>query len=88
MFPSGAAGMGKFFRLEMVMPLFEFICTDCSQPFEELVRSAAAIDTVACPSCGSLKIKKKLSTFASKVSGGSSYSFSSSAPSSCSTGGT
>ena len=52
------------------MPLFEFICSECSQPFEELVRSTSAIDELNCPSCGSQKITKKLSTFASKASGG------------------
>ena len=70
------------------MPLFEFVCNTCQKPFEELVRSASIIDGVTCPSCGSPEVKKKISTFASKVSGGSSLSFSSSAASSCSTGGT
>jgi putative FmdB family regulatory protein len=69
------------------MPLFEFVCTDCNQPFEELLRSSNAIAEVTCPTCGSPQVKKKLSTFASKVSGGVSFSLSSSAASSCSTGG-
>jgi putative FmdB family regulatory protein len=69
------------------MPLFEFVCTDCNQPFEELLRSSSAIADVTCPSCGSPQVKKKLSTFASKVSGGGSFSLSSSAASSCGTGG-
>lgn len=68
------------------MPMFEFVCSECSQPFEELVRSASAVGEVTCPKCGSPRIKKKLSTFAAKVSGGS-YSFGSSAASSCSPGG-
>lgn len=69
------------------MPIFEFQCTDCDQPFEELVRSASAVSDVTCPVCGSPQIKKKVSTFASKISGGSSFSLSSSA-SACSTGST
>lgn len=69
------------------MPIFEFVCSDCGRPFEELVRSAAAVDVVACPGCGSQQVKKKISTFASKISGGSSFSLGSSAAS-CSTGGT
>ncbi|MFM8322181.1 MAG: FmdB family zinc ribbon protein [Chloroflexota bacterium] len=69
------------------MPIYEFICGDCGRPFEELLRSQAAISTVKCPVCGSPSVNKKLSTFASKVSGGSSsYSLGSSAGSSCSTG--
>lgn len=68
------------------MPLFEFTCTDCGQNFEELVRSASNVEGVTCPICNGTEVKKKVSTFASKLSGGSSLSFSTSA-SSCSTGG-
>jgi len=52
------------------MPLYEFQCTDCQRPFEELVRTADVIDTVRCPTCGSHRVRRKVSTFASKVSGG------------------
>ena len=68
------------------MPIFEFVCTDCGKPFEERVRNAGAIDGVTCPSCRSTNIHKKISTFASKVSGGSAFSFGSTASSGCSTG--
>lgn len=69
------------------MPLYEFICTHCGQPFEELVRSATAINEVTCPICGSTQVTKKVSTFASKISGGGRFptSLSSSA---CDSGGT
>ncbi len=67
------------------MPLFEFVCTDCKRPFEELVRSAGVVDGVECPACGSQKISKKISTFASKVSGAGSLSFGASSAASCST---
>lgn len=70
------------------MPLFEFVCADCAHPFEELLRSASAVEGVTCPHCGSQHIKKKLSTFASKVSGGGTFSFSSSSASNCSIGST
>ncbi len=65
------------------MPIYEFDCQACGEPFEELVFSTTAVKHLTCPSCGSPKIKKKLSTFAAKVSGGTA------APSaaSCSTGG-
>jgi len=69
------------------MPIFEFICTDCNEPFEELVRSANAVDEVDCPSCGGVHVKKMISTFASKVAGTSSSSYSSST-SSCAPSGT
>jgi putative FmdB family regulatory protein len=43
------------------MPIFEYACTSCGGSFELLVRS----DTrVACPSCASEKVVKKLSLFA------------------------
>ncbi len=69
------------------MPIFEFLCEQCEKPFEELVRSSSTVDGVVCPKCGSPQIKRKISTFASKISGGSTFSLSSSA-SSCSTGST
>ncbi len=60
------------------MPIFEFECSDCKNDFEELLRSASALDQVVCPQCGSRQVKKKISNFASKISaiGGGSSSFS------------
>lgn len=69
------------------MPIFEFECQACGTPFEELVRNAAVVE-VACPKCGSQKARKKMSTFASKVSGKSSFSLGASSSSNCSTGST
>ncbi len=71
------------------MPIFEYDCPDCGEPFEKLVRLRNGVaDKVACPSCGSTKVKRKLSTFAAKSSGKSSaFSVSDSSASSCSTGG-
>ena len=57
------------------MPLFEFECAECGMPFEELVMSNSKIGEVTCPACDSSNITKKVSTFASKLSGGSSLSF-------------
>jgi putative FmdB family regulatory protein len=67
------------------MPIYEFICQECGRPFEELVRSASATIEVICPGCGSQQVKKKVSTFASRVAGGSSAGAFSSSPA-CSTG--
>ncbi len=67
------------------MPLYEFQCTACQSTFEELLRVSAPATDVACPKCGSRQVRRKVSTFASRGSGGSA-SFA--AASSCSTGGT
>lgn len=69
------------------MPLFEFVCSECSQPFEELVRSTSSLSEVSCPACGSQDISKKISTFASRATGGGAYSFNTGASSaSCNAG--
>lgn len=68
------------------MPLYEFDCPGCGQPFEKLVRSAAAVSEVVCPNCGNHHPRKKLSTFAVK-GGSSANSLSSPVSSGCSTGG-
>jgi putative FmdB family regulatory protein len=70
------------------MPLYEFVCTTCQDDFEELVLGSSGIDGVKCPTCGSTEVKKKISTFASKVSGGASFSLGASSAASCSTGST
>jgi putative FmdB family regulatory protein len=62
------------------MPIYEFVCEDCGNPFEELLLSASAIDDVRCPECESGAIKKKLSLIAS-----SSKSAGTSAPIQCTT---
>ena len=51
------------------MPIYEFHCNDCDSDAELLVRSSHWQGT-ACPKCGSTKLEKKLSVFASSVAGG------------------
>lgn len=68
------------------MPIFEFACNDCGQPFEELLRNGSETSMVVCPSYSSKQVKKRFSTFAAKVSGGSSFSPGASASTTCSTG--
>ena len=70
------------------MPIYEFQCNDCGQPFEELIFSSKAITGVVCPSCESTQVEKMISTFATKVSGGSSYSYNTSSAPACNTGST
>jgi putative FmdB family regulatory protein len=71
---------------EFNMPIFEFVCADCGMPFEELVMSTNKAGEVSCPACQSQNITKKISTFASRLSSVSSYSFGNASSSSCSTG--
>jgi putative FmdB family regulatory protein len=56
------------------MPIYEFICNDCWEEFEELVFNLAAIKDVKCPACGSPLVEKKISIFASRAAGGVNYS--------------
>jgi putative FmdB family regulatory protein len=70
----------KYFR---DMPIYEFHCNACEQDSEVLVRSTDWKGT-PCPKCGSTKLEKKLSVFASSVAGQTSDGPSCSGqPSSC-----
>lgn len=54
------------------MPMYEFMCAECESEFETLVPSADSVSSVACPTCSSRKVHKKLSLFgvaAGKASG-------------------
>ena len=50
------------------MPIYEFHCEKCGRDSEVLVRSAHWEGT-QCPHCGSSKLGKKFSTFASAAAG-------------------
>jgi len=52
------------------MPIYEFHCEKCERDSEILVRSSDWKGT-KCPHCGSTKISKKFSVFASANAGGS-----------------
>lgn len=49
------------------MPLFEYICRNCSRKFEQLVGGSF---TPACPFCQSRSLEKQISVFAVGGSGG------------------
>jgi putative FmdB family regulatory protein len=69
------------------MPIFEYVCAECGKPFEQLVLNTSKVGEVTCPACHSQNITRKISTFASRFSGGSSSSFGNTFSSaSCSTG--
>jgi putative FmdB family regulatory protein len=50
------------------MPIYEFHCEKCGNESEVLVRSSNWKGAL-CPHCGSTRLQKKLSTFASAVAG-------------------
>ena len=51
------------------MPIYEFHCGKCGEDSEVLVRSSEWKGT-PCPKCGSTRLEKMFSTFASSVAGG------------------
>ena len=51
------------------MPIYEFHCESCKHDSEILVRSSNWKGTL-CPKCGSPRLEKKLSVFASSVAAG------------------
>ncbi len=64
------------------MPIYEFHCGSCSKDSEVLVRTTAWKGT-KCPHCGSLKLEKKLSVFASGGDGADDLPPCSGTPSAC-----
>jgi putative FmdB family regulatory protein len=50
------------------MPIFEYLCEDCGNKFEKLVRRS---DGVRCPSCGQEHLKQQFSTFSAHANGAS-----------------
>lgn len=67
------------------MPLYGFVCEECSEEFEELVISVSRIDEVACPACESSKVERQLSVVAALKTSSGGAAVSSSA--SCAPGG-
>ncbi|MBI4028693.1 MAG: zinc ribbon domain-containing protein [Verrucomicrobia bacterium] len=55
------------------MPIYEFSCPECQHDFELLVRSAKW-KGAKCPRCGSIRISKKFSVFASQSAASHSQS--------------
>ncbi|HEY3119601.1 MAG TPA: zinc ribbon domain-containing protein [Vicinamibacteria bacterium] len=44
------------------MPIYEYVCRECGQRFEKLVRSWG--ETVVCPGCRAEAVEKQVSSFA------------------------
>jgi putative FmdB family regulatory protein len=51
------------------MPLYDFTCRECDEPFETLVRKEADVAAVTCPKCASPKVERQLSLPAKPVNG-------------------
>jgi putative FmdB family regulatory protein len=49
------------------MPIFEYICRECSKAFEAIVYGTQQAE---CPGCGSAELEKQISVFAVARSGG------------------
>lgn len=54
-------------RREAIVPICEYICSECGYIFEKLEKSAAVCKQ-ECPACGSIEVMKKVSTFSSSES--------------------
>jgi len=66
------------------MPLYEYICEECSAEFEKMMRFDQADQKPVCPDCQSGNTRKKLSIFSSKGAG--TVSLGNVSSSSCSSG--
>ncbi|MBN1994627.1 MAG: zinc ribbon domain-containing protein [Anaerolineae bacterium] len=56
------------------MPIYEYICQDCGEKYEKLVRSLKAKVELTCPQCGSQHAKKVISVFGAAIGAGSGAS--------------
>lgn len=51
------------------MPIFEFVCQQCRHGFEEILTHAQLeAGEAVCPACGSQKVERALSSFATGAS--------------------
>ncbi len=52
------------------MILYEFICQQCKNEFEELVTSQELKQSITCPQCGSHDVKRLVSAVKAQSGGG------------------
>lgn len=55
------------------MPIYEYHCDDCSEPFEVFVRSVTAPVAAVCPKCGSEHVEKAVSAVSALGGGTDSF---------------
>jgi putative FmdB family regulatory protein len=70
------------------VPIYEYTCQDCDQPFEKFVRSMTSQSEVICPKCGGTHTKKGWSLFGTATTGVELGGLATSSAGSCSPGGT
>ncbi|HLJ67986.1 MAG TPA: zinc ribbon domain-containing protein [Chloroflexota bacterium] len=46
------------------MPVYEYVCEDCNDRFDRLVRSFSVADEVECERCSSPHVRRLISSFA------------------------
>ena len=46
------------------MPMYNFVCRDCEQPFERKLRMSQSSDTQDCPGCGGMNTRKSIGAIA------------------------
>ena len=57
-------------RIMRGMATYEYVCLACERPFEQQRPMASAVDTaLACPSCGSDRVRRRFSLFATGAAG-------------------
>ncbi len=66
------------------MPIYEYHCQDCQEPFELFVRSVSQAPSAVCPNCGSEHVEKDMSAVSTLGGANSGFSTSSAA---CAPGG-
>lgn len=65
------------------MPIYEYFCEDCKEPFEVFVRSMSVKVNAVCPQCGSEHVEKEVTAAAALGTGSNGFSLGSSAASAC-----
>lgn len=50
------------------MPMYEYVCSECGQSFDKMMRFSELDQQPACPTCGSQNTRKQISLFASSGS--------------------
>jgi putative FmdB family regulatory protein len=57
------------------MATYEYVCLSCERPFEEQRSMTASVETaLACPACGSDRVRRRFSLFATSGEAGASSS--------------
>jgi putative FmdB family regulatory protein len=67
------------------MPIYEYACNQCAEPFEKMVRFSEADQVPACPACASRDTRKKISVVVSF--GASNLEYAGSSTSGCGSSG-